>query len=391
MWQFVPSASRHCLVLTCASLVVGAGAVEPKSKTTKELKAEKETAKEAAKEAAPLLLDEQFEQTEVGHIPTGFTKEGAVGVAEDAAHNGRRALRVEAAPNGRRRITINDKALMTALGGEHWGRLFFRVQLPVPTPKEGSHPNFPQIHSTLVAGFARSPQFGDGIDVRMLDTVLGPNGTFQYLYNVQPDKRPEFATATDYVYKFTDEWTLAEWHIDHAAQRFELFIDGVLIPKSSFNQGAGKFEKAEVPEIFESLSFGWNNYQKADPGFVAWIDDIALSKDRVGLRGLPPPPSLTERQESLLAADPTMATYEKLETLLTQAKPTVLKPAAERFKELGKDPAIKTELKARSIYQQCQELLAHPNPQKQQTGREGLEILAKKFAETVYGKKAARR
>lgn len=382
MWHVAPSASRHLLALTCASLMVGAGAAEAKPKTTKEPK--------VTKEAAPLLLDEQFEQTEVGQIPRGFTKEGAIGVAEDAAHNGRRALRMEAAPNGRRRITISDKALMTALGGEHWGRLFFKVQLPAPTPKEGSHPNFPQIHSTLVAGFARSPQFGDGIDVRMLDTVLGPNGTFQYLYNVQPDKRSEFATATDYVYKFTDEWTLAEWHIDHATQSFELFIDGVLIPKSSFSNGAGKFDKAEVPEIFEALSFGWNNYQKAEPGFVAWIDDIALSKDRVGLRGLPPPPSLTERQESLLAAAATMATYESLEKLLIQAKLTVLKPAADRLKELGKDATIKNELKARAIYQQCQELLAHPNQQKQQAGREGLELLAKKFAETVYGKKAGR-
>lgn len=99
--------------------------------------------------------------------------------------------------------------------------------------------------------------------------------------------------------------------------------------------------------------------------------------------------SLTKRQDALLAAEPGMATYEGLETLLAQAKPVVLKPATEKLKELGKDATIKNELKARAIYQQCQELLAHPNPQKQQAGREGLETLAKKFADTVYGKKAA--
>ena len=37
----------------------------------------------------------------------------------------------------------------------------------------------------------------------------------------------------------------------------------------------------------ESLSFGWNNYQQAGAGFVAWIDDIAFAKDRVGNLGLP--------------------------------------------------------------------------------------------------------
>lgn len=98
--------------------------------------------------------------------------------------------------------------------------------------------------------------------------------------------------------------------------------------------------------------------------------------------------SLLKRQEALLAADTSMATYEGLETLLTQAKPIALKPAGEKLKELGKDATIKNELKARAIYQQCQELIAHPNPQKQQAGREGLETLAKKYADTVYGKKA---
>jgi hypothetical protein len=99
--------------------------------------------------------------------------------------------------------------------------------------------------------------------------------------------------------------------------------------------------------------------------------------------------SLTKRQEALLAAPADMATYEGLETLLTHAKPIVLKPAGERLKELGKDATIKNELKARAIYLQCQELMAHPNPQKQQAGREGLETLGKKYADTVYGKKAA--
>lgn len=99
--------------------------------------------------------------------------------------------------------------------------------------------------------------------------------------------------------------------------------------------------------------------------------------------------SLLKRQETLLAAETSMATYEGLETLLAQAKPVVLKPATEKLKELGKDATIKNELKARSIYQQCQEMIAHPNPQKQQAGREGMEVLGKKYGDTVYGKKAA--
>jgi hypothetical protein len=245
-----------------------------------------------APKPAPLLLAVDFEDTQPGQIPKGFSKTGAVAVAEDAAHSGSRALRMEAAVNGPRRITVNDKALMTALAGDHWGRLYFKVQLPVPVPK--GEEKFPVIHSTLVSGKAQSPLFTkEMIEVRVLDTVMGPNGgAFQWIYNVQPPGgRDEFANGSKYDYQFSDAWTLAEWHIEFATQSYTLFINGVEIPGATMSKGAGKFDKAEIPALFESLSFGWNNYQKAEPGgFVAWIDDIALSKERIADRGLPPPP-----------------------------------------------------------------------------------------------------
>ena len=41
-------------------------------------------------------------------------------------------------------------------------------------------------------------------------------------------------------------------------------------------------------DSYSELSFGFTNYQQAGKGFTVWIDDIALAKDRVGTRGLPP-------------------------------------------------------------------------------------------------------
>lgn len=99
---------------------------------------------------------------------------------------------------------------------------------------------------------------------------------------------------------------------------------------------------------------------------------------------------LTKRQESLIAAEPTLATYEALERLLADAAPIALKPAAERLKALGKEAALKPELKARDMYRQCQELKASPNPQKAQAGKDGLAELAKRMPTTVYGQKAAK-
>ncbi|HET6248198.1 MAG TPA: hypothetical protein VFE47_10915 [Tepidisphaeraceae bacterium] len=233
---------------------------------------------------AKLLIVEDFESTPVGEVPGGCTKTGAVGVVDDLAHSGKKSLRMDPAVNGPRRITVKGDFL-AKLGGTFWGRLYFKVKLPTPTPQgEGK---FPVIHSTLVAGSAISPLANDPIEVRMLDTVMGPKGTFQYIYNVQPRKRPEFGKGSKYNYKYTDDWTLAEWYVDSATQTYRLFINGEEIKDVSFSKGKGNYDKAEIPNVFQSLSFGWNNYQKAGDGFTAWIDDIALSKDRIGDRGLP--------------------------------------------------------------------------------------------------------
>ncbi len=105
---------------------------------------------------------------------------------------------------------------------------------------------------------------------------------------MQPRKRPEFAKGSASKFKYSDEWTLAEWYVDHATQTYRLFINSAEVKDVAFMKGAGAYENSEIPEVFETMSFGWNNYQGAGKGFVAWIDDIALAKDRIGNRGIPP-------------------------------------------------------------------------------------------------------
>ena len=234
-----------------------------------------------APSASSLILAEDFEATPVGQIPAGFTKTGAVAVVEDMAHSGKHSLRIEPAERGPRRITKQGPEI-AALGGEHWGRLYFKVKLPTPAPVIPEGKKFAVIHSTLVSGKATSPQFNDPIEVRVLDTVLGPNGTFQWIYNVQPQKRPEFATGSKYRFRYFDDWTLAEWYVDYATQTYQLFINGEEVPDCALHKGAGNFEKAEIPAALDTMSFGWNNYQPAGEGFTMWIDDIALSKKRIG-------------------------------------------------------------------------------------------------------------
>jgi hypothetical protein len=229
-----------------------------------------------------ILFQEDFESTEPGEIPAGFTKQGSVSVVDDVSHSGKHSLRIEAAMNGPRRITTKTEAL-AALGGQHWGRLYFKVQLPAPECTQGV------IHSTIVSGTAQSPQYKDPIEVRPVDTILNTKGTFGYIYNVQPQKRAEFGKGSEPKFKYSEEWTLAEWYVDHATQTYRLFINGKEVKDIAFMKGAGNYEKSEIPDVFESMSFGWYNYQGAGKGFTAWIDDIALAKDRIGARGVLPP------------------------------------------------------------------------------------------------------
>jgi hypothetical protein len=218
---------------------------------------------------------EDFEASEVGQLPPDWSKNGNVGVATDESHAGVRSLKVEAAASGARRMTLTGTRV-AALGGTHWGRVFYKVDQPAPRPASGV------IHSTIVAGSADSPVSGT-IEVRVVDTVEDAQGNHQYLYNVQPNERGEFGRGSSYDYQYDGEWHCAEWFVEHATQSYRFYIDGDEIESIAVANGAGNFDQAEIPAVFDSLSVGWNNYQSApDGGFVAWLDDLAIGPSRFG-------------------------------------------------------------------------------------------------------------
>ncbi len=71
-------------------------------------------------------------------------------------------------------------------------------------------------------------------------------------------------------------------------QTYRLWINSAEVKDVAFMKGPKNYEGSEIPAAMESITFGWWNYQQAGKGFVAWIDDIALSKERLGARGIPP-------------------------------------------------------------------------------------------------------
>ncbi len=233
-------------------------------------------------EAPKLIISEDFENVAVGDAPKGFVKKGALGVVDDVSHSGKKSLRIEPATKGGRTLTKTGPEL-AALGGQFWGRFYFKVKLPSPLPFVPEGKKTASIHTTFVSGKASSPLFNDPIEVRLMGCSTNMTGTYAWMYNVQTAKRGEFGVGAKTRSKYSDEWTLAEWSVDNATQSYHFYINGQEVTDIAVSKGAGKFEGAELPGAYDSLTFGWLNYQAAaGEGFTVWIDDLALSKSRVG-------------------------------------------------------------------------------------------------------------
>jgi len=165
------------------------------------------------------LICEDFESTDVGDVPEGWTRRGELaGVSDDAARAGERSLKLRPANDAERRI-YHPAGL---LGSAHWGRIYYKVLTPVPDAF---------VHSTLVSFTGDAPTRGPS-EFRTIDTVKQAVDTrdvgskHQYLYNVQVIGSSEFAREGPYDQEFENVWHCVEYHIDARNQSFALYVDG---------------------------------------------------------------------------------------------------------------------------------------------------------------------
>ena len=108
----------------------------------------------------------------------------------------------------------------------------------------------------------------------------GTVGKHQFFYNVQPSGS-EFGKGSAYNYTFDGNWHCAEWHIDKPTQSYHFYYDNVEVSVAISN-GAGNYNGSDILSVFSQVHVGWNNYQSAPPGFVAWIDEVAMDVNRIG-------------------------------------------------------------------------------------------------------------
>jgi len=92
----------------------------------------------------------------------------------------------------------------------------------------------------------------------------------------------EHQQGSSYNWSYDGNWHCAEWHVEGATQSYQFFIDGAEVTQIAINNGAGKYSGTDIPNVFTQARVGWNNYQSASPGFVAWIDEIVMHTSRIG-------------------------------------------------------------------------------------------------------------
>ena len=137
----------------------------------------------------------------------------------------------------------------------------------------------------------------------------------------------------------------------------------------------------------------WWMVERQRPEMVKTLVTVAKQKSALGADAVKilavVKSTFESRETALVAAPPTMTTFEDLEALLVESQGVELKKASERYKELNKSKEIKEELLARSIYRQCQDLLVSTKPGAPAAGTANLATLAQKYPNTKYGQMAA--
>lgn len=210
-------------------------------------------------------LCEDFELGNVGATPTGWTAlpgygVGTVGLATDQARSGVKALKSESNDDGQPRVQKNISSL-GAVGGTHWGRIFFKVQIPAPKPNTYYHVTFVALREA-------------GNESRVVDTVQDPSGKLQYIYNLPDDS---CCNGSAYDYKFDDKWHCVEWHVDVTNNSYQFFLDSVEIPSIGFtNKPAARLK------TFTSIAVGNIFYQVPNISLVTWFDDLAINDTKIG-------------------------------------------------------------------------------------------------------------
>jgi hypothetical protein len=217
----------------------------------------------------------------------------SVRVDEQHAFGGARAVHVHA-PKGaayrRGYFAIHQNPVFPAAASEMYGRAMMWLEAAPVSP-----PGKPDVHWTFVQGEGRSRddsfnslyryggqhQQGLGLMANFETTPPQHTDCWQHSASRMPVQR----------------WACVEWHFAVANNAMEFWLDGnelsdlrVVDRASGPESGClGDDLKGQwlAPPAFQSLYLGWERYQEPENDQDLWIDEVVVSKQRVGCPDAP--------------------------------------------------------------------------------------------------------
>jgi hypothetical protein len=236
------------------------------------------------------LFSDDFESHPRGQLPgapwsEATFKSGAV-IVVDAGHSfsGQQAMHVFTPRDAKYRrgyMAIHLKTpVPDAMSGMFGRARVYLDEAPVAMP------GAPPVHWTLLQGEGRSADDRYNSIYRL--GVEGAGGTqlmanFETTPPVTTDCRQLSAQTLP-----VRRWTCVEWHMEAASDEMQFWLDGRKVVhvagKAAANACRGNDLQGEwrAPPKFASFYIGFERYADSANDQNLWIDDVALSKTRVG-------------------------------------------------------------------------------------------------------------
>jgi hypothetical protein len=195
----------------------------------------------------------------------------------DATHaRGAKALHLHTIDNGRAFLLPKSFA---PTGNSFFGRMWIWVDA-FPSKPDYAHFTMVEASGTGNNTYVRPiggqyiPGQGNGHDLWGVGADGGPTGDWLNWKTSAPTNAAK--------------WTCMEWQMDAADNSIKVWIDGIAQPDlsvSTTNHGGNNVDF--VFPMFNQIKLGWQLYQNGTtPGqFDIWLDDIALSSQRVNCGG----------------------------------------------------------------------------------------------------------
>ena len=241
--------------------------------------------------ADPVLFADGFEAHAPGQLPgapwsEATFKSGAV-ITVDAEHSfsGRQAMHVYTPRGARYRrgyMAIHLEAPVPGAQPGMFGRAMVFLE-EAPTALPGA----PPVHWTLLQGEGRSADDRYNSIYRL--GAEGKGGT-QLMANFETT--PPVTTDCKVNSGRTlpvRRWTCVEWHMEVASNEMQFWLDGRKVVRvagrsKAANTCRGNDLQGEwlAPPKFDSFYIGFERYADSANDQNLWIDDVALSKTRVG-------------------------------------------------------------------------------------------------------------